>query len=87
MMLAVELPVEMVETVGPVPPPCTAAGEMLGRLDDLPAGAWLAVVLEGVDVSRLTPWDLPSYRRYQPRNVRPDVAQPQDTPGTESDGR
>ena len=39
----------------------TADGEALAGVSHCPAGAWLGVVLESIDVSRLSRWDLPTY--------------------------
>jgi hypothetical protein len=40
---------------------------MLGRTADLPAGAWAASVLDSVEVTRLSSWDLPNYLRTAAR--------------------
>src|SRR5437763_10281765 len=48
----------------PVPPPAvTLDGELLGALVDAPAGSWLAQMLDGVDVTSLTTFELPTYLR------------------------
>jgi len=47
----------------PVPPVVSLDGELLGALDEAPAGPWLAEMLAAVDVSRLTTFELPSYLR------------------------
>src|SRR3954462_11198132 len=47
----------------PVPPAVTLDGELLGALEDAPAGAWLAQLLDGVDVTSLTTFELPTYLR------------------------
>src|SRR5436309_7230517 len=46
-----------------VPAAVTLDGELLGALDEAPAGAWLAQMLEGVDPIRLTTFELPTYLR------------------------
>ena len=46
-----------------VGPASTVDGELLAHLDDVPAGAWLAVVVESVDRSALTALDLLAYQR------------------------
>lgn len=67
MMIAVEAPDELYDDSVVIPSVCTADGEMLARVEDVPAGAWLASVLESVDVTRLTAHDLPSYLRASAR--------------------
>src|SRR5438270_9121746 len=62
MMLMTNAPVELYDEVA-VGPASTGGGEMLARLDEVPAGAWLAVVLESVDRSKLTALDLLAYQR------------------------
>lgn len=47
----------------PVPSVVTLDGELLGALEDVPAGAWLAEMIEGVDVGSLTMFELPTYLR------------------------
>jgi hypothetical protein len=46
-----------------MPPAVTLDGELLGALDEAPAGPWLAEMLDGVDRSRLTTFELPTYLR------------------------
>jgi hypothetical protein len=60
MMLMTNAPVELCDQVA-IGLASTVDGEMLAHLDDVPAGAWLAVVLESVDRSTLTPLDLTAY--------------------------
>jgi hypothetical protein len=67
MLIAVEVPNELYDDTAPVPFVCTPDGEMLARADEVPAGAWLASVLESVDVTRLTAFDLPNYLRAAAR--------------------
>src|SRR5437763_10388861 len=61
MMMMTEAPVELYECDGPLPPVSTPDGAALERVLDAPAGAWLGVVLEGIDPASLSDWELPSY--------------------------
>ena len=47
----------------PVPGAVSLDGELLGTLEDAPAGPWLAELLARVDRSRLTTFELPTYLR------------------------
>jgi len=60
MMLAVEVPAQFYDE-HPLGAVATAAGEALAGVVDCPAGAWLGVVLESIDVRELSRWDLPTY--------------------------
>src|SRR3954452_19034948 len=62
MMLMTDAPGELYDLVA-IGPASTVDGEMLAHLDEVPAGAWLAVVLESVDRSTLTALDLLAYQR------------------------
>jgi len=62
MMVIDVIPQEFFDGV-PVPAAVTLDGELLGALDDMPAGPWLAQMLDGVDIGSLTTWELPSYLR------------------------
>src|SRR3954454_185674 len=62
MMMIDVIPQEFFDGV-PVPPAVTLDGELLGALDDAPAGAWLAQLIEGVRVGSLTTLELASYMR------------------------
>ena len=62
MMMIDVIPQEFFDGV-PVPPVVTLDGELLGALDDAPAGAWLAQLIDSVDVRSLTSLELPSYLR------------------------
>src|SRR3954471_12746549 len=62
MMMIDVIPQQFFDGV-PVPPAVTLDGELLGALDDAPAGAWLAQLIEGVDVASLTTLELASYLR------------------------
>src|SRR5690348_10263385 len=43
-----------------VPVAVSLDGELLGALDEVPAGPWLGQLLDSVDVSSLTTFELPS---------------------------
>src|SRR4051794_29879277 len=62
MMMIDVIPQEFFDGV-PVPPAVTLDGELLGALDDAPAGAWLAQLIEGVRGGSLTTLELASYLR------------------------
>src|SRR3954453_20446171 len=62
MMMIDVIPQEFFDGVA-VPPAVTLDGELLGALEDAPAGAWLAQMLDGVDVTSLTTFELPTYLR------------------------
>src|SRR3954454_11887332 len=62
MMMIDVIPREFFDGV-PVPAAVTLDGELLGALEDAPAGAWLAQLLDGVDVTSLTTFELPTYLR------------------------
>src|SRR3954470_1012507 len=62
MLMIDVIPQEFFDGV-PVPPAVTLDGELLGALDDAPAGAWLAQLIEGVRVGSLTTLELASYLR------------------------
>src|SRR3954447_4603475 len=62
MMLLTDAPVELYQQVA-IGPASTVDGEILAHLDEVPAGAWLAVVLESVDRSTSTALDLLAYQR------------------------
>src|SRR5437764_8578148 len=62
MMMIDVIPQEFFDGV-PVPPAVTLDGELLGALEDAPAGSWLAQMLDGVDLTSLTSFELPSYLR------------------------
>jgi len=46
-----------------VPATVTLDGELLGALDEAPAGPWLAEMLDAVDRATLTTFELPTYLR------------------------
>ena len=60
-MLSV-IPQEFFDGV-PVPAAVSLDGELLGALDDTPAGPWLAELVASVDRTRLTTFELPGYLR------------------------
>jgi len=62
MMMIDVIPQEFFDGV-PVPAAVSLNGELLGALDDAPAGPWLAEMLDAVDVRRLTSFELHSYLR------------------------
>src|SRR3954470_16688301 len=62
MMLMTNAPVELYDQVA-IGPASTIDGEMLAHLDEVPAGAWLAVVLESIDRAKLTALDLLAYQQ------------------------
>src|SRR3954454_8019544 len=62
MMLMTDAPVELYDEV-PIGVASTVDGEMLAHLDEVPAGAWLAVGLESIDRSKLTALDLIAYQQ------------------------
>jgi hypothetical protein len=62
MTTAMMIPQEFFDGV-PVPPAVTLDGELLGALDEAPAGPWLAEMIDAVDHSKLTTFELPTYLR------------------------
>ena len=46
-----------------IPVAMTGAGLRLEAVEEVPAGPWLAAVLDGVDPRQLSEWDLPAYLR------------------------
>jgi hypothetical protein len=62
MMMIDVIPQEFFDEV-PVGPAVTLDGELLGALDEAPAGPWLAQLIDGVDVRSLTAFELPTYVR------------------------
>src|SRR4051795_12598876 len=68
MMMIDVIPQEFFDGV-PVPSPVTLDGELLGALDDAPAGPWLAQLIGGVDVGALTTLELPTYLRQCSRQL------------------
>src|SRR4051794_3873820 len=62
MMMIDVIPQEFFDGM-PVPAAVSLDGELLGALDDAPAGAWLAQMIERVDVTSLTRLELPTYLR------------------------
>ncbi|MDQ1704952.1 MAG: hypothetical protein QOF18_1318, partial [Frankiaceae bacterium] len=62
MLLMVECPDELLDEVA-VPAVMTGAGVALEAVEEVPAGPWLAVLLDDVDIEKLSEWDLPAYLR------------------------
>jgi hypothetical protein len=66
MFLMVECP-DQLFTDGLIPAVMTGAGVRLEAVEDVPAGPWLAAVLDGIDPRSLSEWDLPAYLRAAAR--------------------
>jgi hypothetical protein len=66
MTLTTEAPDELF-FAGVIPALFTGDGAVLEAVEDLPAGPWLAIVLDSIDPSKLTPWELPAYLRAAAR--------------------
>src|SRR3954464_1509952 len=62
MMLSVECPDELWDVVS-LPAVMTSPGVRLEAVEEVPAGPWLAAVLDSIDVGQLSDWDLPAYLR------------------------
>jgi hypothetical protein len=62
MFLMVDCP-EQLFTDGLIPAVMTGVGVRLEAVEDVPAGPWLAAVLDGIDLRELSEWDLPAYLR------------------------
>ncbi|HET7530749.1 MAG TPA: DUF222 domain-containing protein [Mycobacteriales bacterium] len=62
MFLTTEAPDELLYD-GTIPGVFTGDGCVLEALEEVPAGPWLAVVIDSIDPSRLTSWELPAYLR------------------------
>ncbi|HET6817623.1 MAG TPA: DUF222 domain-containing protein [Mycobacteriales bacterium] len=62
MFLMVECPDELFID-GLIPAVMTGAGVRLEAVEDVPAGPWLAAVIDGIDPPSLSEWDLPAYLR------------------------
>jgi hypothetical protein len=62
MFLTVDCPDELF-TDGLIPAAMTGAGVRLEAVEDVPAGPWLAAVLDSTDPRQLSEWDLPAYLR------------------------
>jgi Domain of unknown function (DUF222) len=68
MMMMTEAPADLFDVFA-VGPGTTLDGELLGRLNDAPAGAWQAVMLESIDVEALTAEDLLEFLRATGRMI------------------
>jgi hypothetical protein len=66
MFLMVDCPDELF-TDAAIPAVMTGAGVRLEAVEDVPAGPWLAAVLDTVDPGSLSEWDLPAYLRAAAR--------------------
>src|SRR3954447_22486162 len=62
MFLMVDCPDELF-TDGVIPAAMSGAGLRLEAVEDVPAGPWLAAVLDSVDPRQMSEWDLPAYLR------------------------
>jgi hypothetical protein len=62
MILTTEAPDELLYA-GVVPAPFSGDGCILENVEEVPAGPWLAIVLDSIDASMLTSWELPAYMR------------------------
>src|SRR4051812_9373236 len=62
MMMIDVIPQEFFDGV-PVPAAVSLDGELMSALDEAPAGSWLAQLLDGVDVAKLTTFELHTHLR------------------------
>ena len=62
MFLTIECPDELFAEM-PLPGVMTSPGVLLEKVEDVPAGPWLAALLDRIDVAQLSDWDLPAYQR------------------------
>src|SRR3954468_16292151 len=62
MFLTIECPNELLADID-VPAVMTGPGVKLEAVETVPAGPWLAAVLDGIDPRTLSEWDLPAYLR------------------------
>jgi hypothetical protein len=62
MMLTTDTPDQLLYD-GMIPGAFTGDGCVLENVEDVPAGPWLAIVLDSIEPSRLTSWELPAYLR------------------------
>ena len=62
MFLMVDCP-DQLFTDGLIPAVMTGAGARLEAVEAVPAGPWLAAVLDGIDPRQLSDWDMPAYLR------------------------
>src|SRR4051812_11252646 len=61
MLMATEIPIDLLADGGCAGTRSSTAGELLARVSDAPVGAWTAVLLDGIDAADLPSWDLPAY--------------------------
>src|SRR4051794_22731296 len=62
MFMTVDCPSELFTDTG-IPAAMTGAGVWLETVEDVPAGPWLAALLDLVDPRTLSDWDMPAYLR------------------------
>lgn len=62
MFLTVQCPDELLNLAS-VPEVMTPDGVSLEAVEHIPVGPWLAAALDGIDVTKLSEWDLPAYLR------------------------
>src|SRR3954454_13330645 len=62
MILTTDAPDELLFD-GVIPGVFTGDGCVLENVEEVPAGPWLAIVVDSIDPSRLTSWELPAYLR------------------------
>jgi len=62
MYLTTEAPDELL-CDGTIPGAFTGDGCILEAVEEVPAGPWLAVVVDSIDAARLTSWEMPAYLR------------------------
>jgi hypothetical protein len=62
MMLTTDAPDQLLYD-GMIPGAFTGDGCVLENVEDVPAGPWLAIVLDSIEPSRLTSWEIPAYLR------------------------
>src|SRR2546423_11930072 len=62
MILSTDAPDELLYD-GVIPGAFTGDGCMLENVEEVPTGPWLAIVVDSIDPSRLTSWELPAYLR------------------------
>src|SRR4051812_29789051 len=62
MVLTTDAPDELLYD-GVIPGVFTGDGCVLENVEEVPAGPWLAIVVDSIDPARLTSWELPAYLR------------------------
>ena len=61
MLIATEIPVDVLAGGGCVGTQSSTAGELLAQISDMPVSAWTAVLLDSISPGELPSWDLPAY--------------------------